>query len=154
TIPPVAPVQEYRWPSPSRLVSNAERTSSRAHGGHLSMRTKNIWREISLIAFVGIGCRGCAIHSATSGADSSDGGATGSGGSNPGGASGTGGGPSSGGFIACTGAVPPAPPGPGVTKLPCDIYADDGGPCVAAHSTVRALYASYGGPLYQLRKAD
>jgi hypothetical protein len=40
----------------------------------------------------------------------------------------------------------------GATKLPCDIYAEDNGPCVAAHSTVRALYASYGGPLYQLRK--
>jgi hypothetical protein len=37
---------------------------------------------------------------------------------------------------------------------PCDIYAEDGGPCVAAHSTVRALYASYDGPLYQLRRAD
>jgi len=39
-----------------------------------------------------------------------------------------------------------------LVKLPCDIYALDGGPCVAAHSTVRALYASYAGPLYQVRK--
>jgi hypothetical protein len=39
-------------------------------------------------------------------------------------------------------------------KAPCDIYAEDGGPCVAAHSTVRALYATYDGPLYQLRRAD
>ena len=39
-------------------------------------------------------------------------------------------------------------------KLPCDIYADDGGPCVAAHSTVRALSAAYGGPLYQVRRSD
>jgi hypothetical protein len=36
---------------------------------------------------------------------------------------------------------------------PCDIYAADGGPCVAAHSTVRALYATYSGPLYQVKKA-
>jgi non-reducing end alpha-L-arabinofuranosidase len=35
---------------------------------------------------------------------------------------------------------------------PCDIYAAAGTPCVAAHSTVRALYASYSGPLYQLRR--
>lgn len=35
---------------------------------------------------------------------------------------------------------------------PCDIYAADGGPCVAAHSTVRALYSTYGGRLYQVRK--
>jgi len=38
------------------------------------------------------------------------------------------------------------------TKLPCDIYADDCGKCVAAHSTVRALFSSYNGKLYQVRK--
>ena len=38
---------------------------------------------------------------------------------------------------------------------PCDIYANAGDPCVAAHSTTRALYASYNGPLYQvLRQSD
>ena len=30
---------------------------------------------------------------------------------------------------------------------PCDVYAAAGDPCVAAHSTTRALYASYNGPL-------
>ena len=40
------------------------------------------------------------------------------------------------------------------THLPCDIYADDGGPCVAAHSTVRALLGAYSGNLYQVKKAD
>src|SRR4029078_228807 len=48
--------------------------------------------------------------------------------------------------------TPPAAASAGAAKLPCDIFAEDGGPCVAAHSTVRALYASYTGPLYQLRK--
>jgi non-reducing end alpha-L-arabinofuranosidase len=44
---------------------------------------------------------------------------------------------------------PPRPNGP------CDIYAAAGDPCVAAHSTTRALYASYNGPLYQvLRQSD
>ena len=38
------------------------------------------------------------------------------------------------------------------TKLPCDRYADDGGPCVAAHSTVRLLRSAYTGPLYQVRR--
>ena len=33
---------------------------------------------------------------------------------------------------------------------PCDIYAAGGAPCVAAHSTTRALYAAYNGPLYQV----
>ena len=37
------------------------------------------------------------------------------------------------------------------TKLPCDTYADDSGPCVAAHSTVRRLLSTYTGPLYQVR---
>jgi hypothetical protein len=31
---------------------------------------------------------------------------------------------------------------------PCDIYAAAGNPCVAAHSTTRALSASYNGLLY------
>ncbi|HEY9712208.1 MAG TPA: arabinofuranosidase catalytic domain-containing protein, partial [Chroococcales cyanobacterium] len=40
-------------------------------------------------------------------------------------------------------------------KGPCDIYAAAGDPCVAAHSTTRALYASYNGPLYRvLRQSD
>ncbi|GAB3892764.1 arabinofuranosidase catalytic domain-containing protein [Microbispora bryophytorum] len=37
---------------------------------------------------------------------------------------------------------------------PCDIYAAGGTPCVAAHSTTRALYGSYNGPLYQVRRAS
>src|SRR5215831_9412927 len=41
---------------------------------------------------------------------------------------------------------PPRPQGP------CDIYAAGGTPCVAAHSTTRALYASYNGPLYQVMR--
>ncbi|WP_263354740.1 arabinofuranosidase catalytic domain-containing protein [Acidicapsa acidisoli] len=46
--------------------------------------------------------------------------------------------------------VPPAGP-----QGPCDIYAAAGDSCVAAHSTTRALYASYNGPLYQvLRQSD
>jgi len=37
---------------------------------------------------------------------------------------------------------------------PCDIYAAAGTPCVAAHSTTRALYAAYDGPLYQVRRTS
>ncbi|MCQ2133480.1 MAG: lamin tail domain-containing protein [Bacteroidales bacterium] len=38
---------------------------------------------------------------------------------------------------------------------PCDIYEADGTPCATAHSTTRALYASYDGPLYQvMRQSD
>jgi non-reducing end alpha-L-arabinofuranosidase len=49
----------------------------------------------------------------------------------------------------------PAAAAPPRRQGPCDIYADAGKPCVAAHSTTRALYASYNGPLYQvLRQSD
>lgn len=37
---------------------------------------------------------------------------------------------------------------------PCDITANAGNPCVAAHSTVRALYAKYAGPLYKVTRAS
>lgn len=37
---------------------------------------------------------------------------------------------------------------------PCDIYASGGTPCVAAHSTTRALYASYSGALYQVKRGS
>ncbi|MEV0229683.1 alpha-L-arabinofuranosidase B [Nonomuraea sp. NPDC050786] len=40
------------------------------------------------------------------------------------------------------------------TSQSCDIYASGGTPCVAAHSTTRALYGSYNGPLYQVRRAS
>jgi non-reducing end alpha-L-arabinofuranosidase len=39
-------------------------------------------------------------------------------------------------------------------SLPCDIYAAGGTPCIAAHSTTRALFAAYDGPLYQVQRAS
>jgi len=45
---------------------------------------------------------------------------------------------------------PPPPPGSGT----CDIYAAGGTPCVAAHSTVRALFSAYNGNLYQVRRSS
>ncbi|KAI8952524.1 carbohydrate-binding module family 42 protein [Xylaria longipes] len=42
-----------------------------------------------------------------------------------------------------------------VAAGPCDIYSSGGTPCVAAHSTTRALYNNYSGSLYQvLRGSD
>ena len=38
--------------------------------------------------------------------------------------------------------------------LPCDVFSAGGAPCVAAHSTVRALLAAYSGPLYQVTRAS
>src|SRR5450755_767941 len=53
------------------------------------------------------------------------------------------------GALVAAGAAPAS-----AASLPCDIYASGGTPCVAAHSTTRALYASYDGSLYQVRRAS
>ena len=50
-------------------------------------------------------------------------------------------------------ALPPTGAVPGSSR-PCDIYGAASTPCVAAHSLVRALYASYGGSLYRVRRAS
>jgi non-reducing end alpha-L-arabinofuranosidase len=59
--------------------------------------------------------------------------------------------------VAALGGVAVVPQqAPGLTarpSLPCDIYAAAGTPCVAAHSTIRALFAAYNGPLYQVKRA-
>ena len=47
-----------------------------------------------------------------------------------------------------------APPAQAAGTGPCDIYASGGTPCVAAHSTVRALFGSYSGRLYQVRRSN
>src|SRR5258706_15167295 len=39
------------------------------------------------------------------------------------------------------------------SAAPCDIYASGGTPCVAAHSTTRALFDAYNGRLYQVKRS-
>jgi non-reducing end alpha-L-arabinofuranosidase len=41
-----------------------------------------------------------------------------------------------------------------IKQRPCDIYAAGHTPCVAAHSTVRSLYAKYTGALYRVKRAS
>ncbi|KAH8714751.1 glycoside hydrolase family 54 protein [Ilyonectria robusta] len=41
-----------------------------------------------------------------------------------------------------------------VNAGPCDIYSSGGTPCVAAHSTTRALYGAYTGSLYQVKRGS
>jgi hypothetical protein len=43
---------------------------------------------------------------------------------------------------------------PLVAAGPCDIYASGGSPCVAAHSTTRALFSAYSGSLYQIKRGS
>jgi non-reducing end alpha-L-arabinofuranosidase len=138
----------------------------------LAMRTSDC-----LVAFAALGMAvalpmGCSrtltaqpADSGTDAAISGNGGATGDGGSPPGtgAAAGTGGTVGSGGIGTGTGGgsggigtgTGGSSGGATTTAVgPCDIYAADGGPCVAAHSTVRALFGAYSGRLYQLRRAD
>ena len=89
-----------------------------------------------------VGAGGIGSGSEAGGSTSGTGGATATGG-----ATGTAGMSGRGGTIGTGGAST------GITG-PCDIYQAANTPCVAAHSTVRALYGSYGGPLYQLRRAS
>jgi non-reducing end alpha-L-arabinofuranosidase len=42
----------------------------------------------------------------------------------------------------------------GSCAAPCDIYASGGTPCVAAHSSTRALYSAYNGSLYQVMRVS
>jgi hypothetical protein len=80
--------------------------------------------------------------------DAAMGGRPGSGGaSTPDGATGTGGSNGSGGVTGSGGST-------ASVTLPCDIYEAGGTPCVAAHSTVRALYGAYSGSLYQVQRAS
>ncbi len=93
---------------------------------------------------------GGATASGGAGGSTGRGGTTGPGGStSSGGATAHGGAAGSGGAAASGGATGSA--GSTGTR-PCDIYEAAGYPCVAAHSMVRALYAAYTGPLYQVRK--
>jgi hypothetical protein len=109
------------------------------------MRRTSFVTIAALVALAGAYGLGCQIKN-----DAAQQGEGGAGGSQVTGA---------GGSTACPDPTPsPAATGPGstpgATQGPCDIYAAGGGPCVAAHSTVRALYGAYNGPLYQVRKAD
>jgi hypothetical protein len=86
----------------------------------------------------------------------SGGGAGGTGGASTGGMSGAGMGGASGmagmgGSSGAAGSGGGAGAGP---TGPCDIYATANTPCVAAHSTVRALFRTYAGALYQVKRAD
>ncbi len=56
--------------------------------------------------------------------------------------------------LAVGGAVIMGAPSQAATQGPCDIYAAASTPCVAAHSTTRALYGAYNGSLYQVRRSS
>ena len=103
----------------------------------------------------GISPQGGRGGSASGGATATGGGAGGSGGTS----TGTGGAsPGTGGTVATGGtsglAGTSGSGGSASRTGPCDIYKAANTPCAAAHSTVRALYGAYTGPLYQVRKGS
>jgi len=124
-----------------------------------------------------VGCSDANSSNGGSGGASASGGSTHAGGTAAGGSA-SGGAPSSGGTTAAGGSASGGAPSGGTTAMggsggmsgstsmagapaggatstgPCDIYATANTPCVAAHSTIRALYGAYTGPLYQLRRAS
>jgi hypothetical protein len=96
------------------------------------------------------GAGGSASGGATTNPSGGAGGKTGSGGAT----TGTGGSTTGlGGNTGLGGATGSGGATAGSSGGPCDIYAAANTPCVSAHSTVRALYGSYAGPLYQVRKS-
>ncbi len=102
------------------------------------MGTRRLSNELLLVAILGAYSWGCQVTSSSGGTGGSQSGGA-SGGTTPSGDS------SSGGASGSSGKTFDP------TKPPCDTYKDDGGSCVAAHSTVRRLSSAYFGPLYQVR---
>jgi hypothetical protein len=84
--------------------------------------------------------------------------ATGGGGAGADGTTGTGAAAAAGGMTGGAAGTPTGGVGgSGATMAllgPCDLFAAGNTPCVAAHSTVRALSGSYSGSLYQVRRAS
>ena len=128
-----------------------------------SMSAKYFLNRFLPVVVVSAFCWGCTVSNnttGTGGAPGSGGGTATGGGTASGGSTGSGGSSTgSGGGGGCGDpTINSQATGPGTaagaTQGPCDIYAADNGPCVAAHSTVRALYGAYSGPLYQVRKTD
>ncbi|MEO6599837.1 MAG: arabinofuranosidase catalytic domain-containing protein [Polyangiaceae bacterium] len=64
------------------------------------------------------------------------------------------GGGTAGGSAGAAGGSAGAAGATGSLVLPCDIYAAGNNMCVAAHSTIRALFGAYTGNLYQVKRAS
>ncbi len=111
----------------SRNTSSAVTGGSNATGG--------------AVATGGVPATGGAVGTSPTGGRASTGGAQATGGSSA---------RAVGGAAATGGASPGGSSGTG----PCDIYAAANTPCGAAHSTVRALFTSYSGALYQVQRAS
>jgi hypothetical protein len=107
----------------------------------------------------GVGTAGAAGSAAGAGgvagtSAAGDGGGPTGGGVGTGGTGGSSAGAGADGSAGAAGGTAGADGGAAPITLPCDIYATGGAYCVAAHSTTRALIGSYGGKLYQVKRAS
>ena len=104
------------------------------------------------------GSGGVSSGGTTASGGTSNGGAagasTGGKGGVAGGAAGGGSGGASGGSGGASGGSGGGGGSPAIGTGPCDIYAAAKTECVAAHSTVRALFGAYTGNLYQVKRAS
>jgi hypothetical protein len=96
------------------------------------------------------GAGGMPSTGGTSGSGGSSGGRSMGGAAGRGGAGTGGSGGGASGAGGWSGSAGSSPTGMG----PCDIYAAANTPCVAAHSTIRALFGAYTGNLYQVKRSD
>lgn len=94
------------------------------------------------------GAGGSSGAAGTSGSSGASGTAGTSGEAGSGGMAGTSGAAGSAGASGASGAAG------GTSVGPCDLYAAANNTCVAAHSTVRALFGAYSGNLYQVKRAS
>jgi hypothetical protein len=102
----------------------------------------------------GSGGAGGAGGAAGRGGAAGSGGASASGGTTGSGGRGGSGGVGSGGSTGSGGSGSGGAAGSGGLTAPCDIFSAADTPCVAAHSTVRAMFAGYNKALYQVKKAS
>ncbi len=102
----------------------------------------------------GVAPTGGTLGSNPTGGKASTGGAVATGGVTAGGGSKLTGGTSANGGASGVAPTGGASAAGSSSTGPCDIYAAANTPCVAAHSTVRALYSAYSGKLYQVRRAS
>jgi hypothetical protein len=114
-----------------------------AAGGNLAMTggSSSVGGALSAAGMAGIGGALANGGAPSSGGSDSTGGSVGVGGM--------------GGATSTAGSAGAGAAGGGSNgSAPCDIYATGNTPCVAAHSTTRALYSAYNGALYQVRRAS
>ena len=143
----------YTYCASGGKLTVTPQSTSPALAGTIVLQASGVSGSGGVIGSGGTSASGGAVGTGGRAASGSGGAAAG-GVTAKGGASGTGAGGGRNGSGGAGGSGGAAGAGvAGATSGPCDIYGKAGNPCIAAHSTVRALFAAYDGKLYQVRNA-